>query len=501
MLVFAVLFICLEVVSQAGKTTAKTTTTAPAAFGSSRTVQHATMAVFTLLEGNNVCKLKELETMPDVSNSVESLQACKDLCAKTRECVALTLFHKSKANWCAIYSRFCDNPFKHVSARIAYRIERKTISEAEAVESKPKMANAMAATPTITTALAARTGSSSSTATLNSSTAAQAATTAVFELLEGRNVCQEGDFETLTDISDSVEKLQDCKDLCAQTAKCVAFTMFAKSKASWCSIHSRFCDNPYVRFNARIVYRVRREAIAQKTAASNTALSSSETTSAVFQLLKGNNVCYEKDMVTLVDVSDSVANLQACKDLCAQTRECVALTLYSKSESKWCSIHSQFCDTPYTRHKARITFLVTRNGGYKDDKPITQQLPPLPPLYPYFELVEGDNICERSSVEMAMQISDFVATVSACKDICAANDNCEAIAFFNKNQFCTIYTKFCDNPNKSDKNRVVYRAMRGVTERGNPPVARLRFRKKCNTRTVGAPPSRTSMVSVFGGWK
>ena len=487
----------------APKTTGTTSTsTMPAARTSTSTATTGgTIAVFELLKKNNVCKESDLEAPADLSKSVQSVQECKDICAKASECVAITLFVKTNNwGWCSIWSRFCDNPFKRASRRIVYRVTRKAVSQAKTIA--PTTTTMPTTTATINTTV-----STKPTTTTTASVAMVA-----FELLDGNNVCNDKDLEAPADLSKSVQSVQECKDICAKASECVAITLFVKTNNwGWCSIWSRFCDNPFKRASRRIVYRVTREAPTTSTtrmtttttttappttttitttSVSTTAATATTTTTtgvamAVFELLEGNNVCNDRELDAPLAVSQSVQSVQDCKDICAKTRECAAITLYTKSKSNWCAILSEFCDNPHTRSHSRIVYRVAWH-------------PTMVSLS--FKLAEPNNICDNSSVEMAPHLSAFVTTLLECKDICAAADECKAIAFYTQNLFCGIYSKFCDNPDKRGKKRIVYWANRTLV----PQVVTLPQAKqpsvrrgKCKTRTVGAPPGRTSMVCSF----
>ena len=85
-----------------------------------------------------------------------------------------------------------------------------------------------------------------------------------------------------------------------------------------------------------------------------------------------------------------------------------------------------------------------------------------------FERLENNNICQNSrSVDEMTHLSKKVMQLSECKRICVEANECVAITFWLKDNYCTLYSKFCDNPGKRTNKRDVYRKALATNQRNS----------------------------------
>ena len=84
-----------------------------------------------------------------------------------------------------------------------------------------------------------------------------------------------------------------------------------------------------------------------------------------------------------------------------------------------------------------------------------------------FERLENNNICHRRSVDEITHLSQKVMQLSDCKRICDEANECVAITFWLQDNYCTLYSKFCDNPGERATKRDVHRKLLLATNQRN----------------------------------
>merc|ERR1712048_1543710 len=73
-----------------------------------------------------------------------------------------------------------------------------------------------------------------------------------------------------------------------------------------------------------------------------------------------------------------------------------------------------------------------------------------------FTLLEGNNVCKNRDFDIIKNLSTRLETVEACKSRCVQAIECVAITFWSKVRWCTVYTRFCDDPQEHAQFRAVY---------------------------------------------
>ena len=76
--------------------------------------------LFTLLDKKNNCDKDWDDINGGVSKKVDDVEACKDICADNINCVAITFW--TKAKYCSVHSRLCDNPGSFATGRQVFRV-------------------------------------------------------------------------------------------------------------------------------------------------------------------------------------------------------------------------------------------------------------------------------------------------------------------------------------------------------------------------------------------